>query len=89
MALKKGKGHSNKARHHIGIPEGGVGISKEQRKRGRAPLAKEVLPKCCGQEMKRILFVWSGGKRKTKLWCYTCNAALREAPKAALSVVKR
>ncbi len=70
MGVKKGKGHSKKARHHTGIPAGGSGVKVA--KRGKSVTTGE--PMClCGRPLQFVKLVGGTGKQKQVLWCNTCG----------------
>jgi len=78
---KKAKGHSKKKRHFIGVPEQGVGLTKE-RKMARVGRIISTRPLGCLCDL--LLFFRrnprryvrlvrpTGGTGRTVLWCATC-----------------
>ena len=68
---KKGKGHSKKKRHFIGVPAGGVGTTKERKMARKGRAAKAVLQPCvvCEKPLKWIKMVTSTGKVGHILYC--------------------
>jgi len=68
MAMKKGKGHSTKARHHTGIPAAGKGV-----KRGGKAVKVEVGRCLCGQPLRYVQLVGGTGKQKYVWWCHSCG----------------
>ena len=70
---KKGKGHSSKKRHGIGVPAQGVGKKKDERKK-KPPKVEQ--PPCpgCGKQLRYYQMYSETGKRGvTMLYC-PCQA---------------
>ena len=69
--MKKVKGHSTKKRHGIGVPAGGVGKKKDERKK-KPPKADPIV--CTlGHETTLVTVVHGTGVKHVKRWCKECD----------------
>ncbi len=75
--MKGGGINSKKARHHIGVPEQGVGTTKERKMARKGRAAKKAMPLCCEKPIQYVRLVQSSGRHSSMKMCSVCQKVWR------------